>query len=93
MTSHLDSHGSTDFRPEILLCVQTGYGIKHDEYNIICGIAHVRTHIQKRQHYHAKTTIAKLYLSPILNLKAFYGRWMGYVLNFVGHATMYHTYS
>ena len=38
MTSHLDSHGTTDNKP----VVQTGNGIHHDEYKK-CGIAHVHT--------------------------------------------------
>ena len=41
-TSHLDSHGTTDILPEMLLGVQTGNGTPHDEYNIR-GIAHART--------------------------------------------------
>ena len=42
MTSHLDSHMTTDIKPEILSCVQTGNGTPHDKYDIR-GIAHVRT--------------------------------------------------
>ena len=38
--------------------VQTGNGTPHDKYNIR-GIA--RAHKQKRRHFHAKTTSAKLY--------------------------------
>ena len=34
MTSHLDSHGRTDIRPEVLSVVQTGNGIQHVEYDI-----------------------------------------------------------
>ena len=40
MTSHLDSHGTTDIKPEMLSGVQTGNGIQHVEYNIR-GIANV----------------------------------------------------
>ena len=42
MTSHLDSHGTTDIKPEMLSGVQTGNGTPHDKYNIR-GIAHART--------------------------------------------------
>ena len=42
MTSHLDSHKTTDIKPEMLSSVQTGNGTPHDKYNIR-GIAHVRT--------------------------------------------------
>ena len=59
MTSHLNSHGTTDIKPEMLSGVQTGNGTPHDKYNIR-GIA--RAHKQKRQHFNAKTTSAKLYL-------------------------------
>ena len=52
MTSHLNSHVTTDIKPEMLSGVQTGNGTPHDKYNI-GGIAHAR---QKRRHFHAKTT-------------------------------------
>ena len=42
MTSHLDSHMTTDVRPDMLSGVQTGNGIPHDRCNIR-GIAHART--------------------------------------------------
>ena len=42
MTSHLNSHGTTDIEPEMLSGVQTGNGTPHGKYNIH-GIAHVRT--------------------------------------------------
>ena len=42
MTSHLDSHTTTDVKPDMLSGVQTGSGIPHDRYNIR-GIAHART--------------------------------------------------
>ena len=42
MTSHLDSHTTTDVKPDMLPGVQTGNGIPHDRYNIH-GIAHVHT--------------------------------------------------
>ena len=58
MTSHLNSHGTTDIKPEMLSGVQTGNGTSHGKYNIR-GIA--RAHKQKRRHFHAKTTSAKLY--------------------------------
>ena len=58
MTFHLNSHGTNDIKPEMLSGVQTGNGTPHDKCNI-CGIA--RAHKQKRRHFHAKTTSAKLY--------------------------------
>merc|ERR1712102_247576 len=42
MTSHLDSHKTTDIKPEMSLDVQTGNGTPHGKYNIR-GIAHART--------------------------------------------------
>ena len=42
MTSHLNSHGKTDIKPEMFSGVQTGNGTPHDKYNIH-GIAHART--------------------------------------------------
>ena len=42
MPSHLDSHRTTDIKPEMLSGVQTGNGTPHDKYNT-CGIAHVCT--------------------------------------------------
>ena len=40
MTSHLDSHKTTDIKPEMLSGVQTWNGTPHGKYNIR-GIAHV----------------------------------------------------
>ena len=42
MTSHLNSHRTTDIKPEMLSGVQTGNGTPHDKYNIR-GIAHAQT--------------------------------------------------
>ena len=42
MTSHLNSHRTTEIKTEMLSGVQTGNGTQHDNYNIR-GIAHVRT--------------------------------------------------
>ena len=42
MTSHLNSHGTTNFKPEMLSGVKTGNGIQHNRYDIP-GIAHART--------------------------------------------------
>ena len=42
ITSHLDSHRTTDIKPEMLSGVQNGNGTPHDKYNIR-GITHVRT--------------------------------------------------
>ena len=48
MTSHLDSHGTTDIKPEMLSGVQTGNGIQHVEYDIR-GIAHVHVHAYRKE--------------------------------------------
>ena len=42
LTSHLNSHRTTDIKPEMLSGVQTGNGTLHDKCNIH-GIAHART--------------------------------------------------
>ena len=42
MTSHLNSHRTTDIKPEMLSGVQTGNETPHDKY-IIRGIAHAQT--------------------------------------------------
>ena len=42
MTCHLNSHGTTDIKPEMLSGVQTRYGTPHGKHNIR-GIAHART--------------------------------------------------
>ena len=42
MTSHLDSHTTTDVKPDMLSGVQIGNGITHDRYNTR-GFAHVCT--------------------------------------------------
>ena len=42
MTSHFNSHRTTDIKPEMLSGVQTGNGTPHDKYNIR-GNAHART--------------------------------------------------
>ena len=39
MTSHLDSHGTTDIKPEMLSGVRTGNSNPHDKYNVH-GIVH-----------------------------------------------------
>ena len=59
MTSHLDSHTTTDVRPEMLSGVRTRNGIPHDKYNTWhCPCVHKK----KRQHFHTKATLAKLYI-------------------------------
>ena len=42
MTSHLNSHRTTDIKPEMISGVQTGNGTTHDKYNIR-GITHAST--------------------------------------------------
>ena len=59
MTSHLNSHGTTDIEPEMLSVVQTGNGTQHYKY-YLRGIALTCT--KERRHFHAKTTSAKLYI-------------------------------
>ena len=60
MTSYLDSHRTTHIKLKMLSGVQAGNGTPHDKYNIR-DIAHMRTN-QKRRHFYAKTTSAKLYI-------------------------------
>ena len=43
MTSHLNSHGTTDIKPEMLSGVLTGNRTQHVEHNIR-GIAHVHAY-------------------------------------------------
>ena len=42
MTSHRDSHTTTDVKPEMIPSVYTGNWIPHDKYDVH-GIAHART--------------------------------------------------
>ena len=42
ITSHHDSHRTTDIKPEMFSGVQTGNGTQQDKYNIH-DIAHART--------------------------------------------------
>ena len=42
MTSHRDSHTTTDVKPEMIPGILTGNGIPHDKYDVR-GIAHERT--------------------------------------------------
>ena len=51
MTSHRDSHTTSDVKPEMILGVYTGNGIPYDKYEIR-GIAHTEI-----RHFHAKTTV------------------------------------
>ena len=60
MTSDLDSHTTTDVKPDMLSGVQTGNRIPHDRYNKR-GIAHLRTN-KKDNIFHAKPTRATLYI-------------------------------
>ena len=45
MTSHLDSLGTYDIKPEMLSGVQTGKRIPYDRFNVR-GIAHARSYIK-----------------------------------------------
>ena len=69
MTFHLNSHKTTDIKPEMLSGVQTGNGTPHGKYDIR-GIA--QAHKQKRRHFHAKTTSAKLYIHNGVGERDFY---------------------
>ena len=53
LSSSLDSHGTTDIKPEMSSGVQTGIGTSLDKYNIRGK--------QKRRHFYAMTS-AKLYI-------------------------------
>ena len=50
MTFHLDSHATTDFKPDL------EFKMMNKMYVALC----MRTHIQKRQHFYAKTTNANM---------------------------------
>ena len=80
-----------DTKPEMFSGFLAGNGIQHDEYDLR-GIVHVHTYRKDNIVMQRRLLQSFTYL-PTLNLKAFYGRLMGYKLNFVGDATMYHTYS
>ena len=49
---------TTDVKPDMLSCVQTGNGIPHDKFDV-CAIAHVRTN-RKDDIFHAKTSRTNL---------------------------------
>ena len=46
MTSHRDSHTTTDIKPEMIPGVETGNGISHDTY-YVRGIAHICAQTEK----------------------------------------------
>ena len=66
MTSHSDSHTTTDVKPEIITGIQTGNGIPHDIYNIR-GIVHARTNrkddifIQRRLYIDEAHTVLDIF--------------------------------
>ena len=47
MTSHRDSHTTTDVKPEMILGVYTGNGIPHDKYDVR-GIAHAHARTNRK---------------------------------------------
>ena len=47
MTSHCNSHTTTDVQPEMILGVQTGIGIPHDKYNMR-SIVHARARTNRK---------------------------------------------
>ena len=55
MTIHLDCYATTDCKPEVLSGVETGNRNPHDY-----AALRMCTHIQKRRHFYAKTTIANM---------------------------------
>ena len=62
MTSHLNSHRTIDIKPEMLSGVQNRNGTPHDKYNIGSITHYPCANKQKRLHFNAKTTSAKLYI-------------------------------
>ena len=60
MTSHRDSHTTTDVKKEIIPGVQTGNGIPHDKYNI-------RTHMRA----HTEKTTFDIFMQTQLNISWF----------------------
>ena len=56
MTSHLDSHGTTDVILDMLSGVQTGNGIQHDKYNLH-GIVHV--HVYRKEDIFMRRQLSK----------------------------------
>ena len=73
MTSPLNSHGTTDIKPEMLSGVQTGNGAPHDKYNIR-GIAHVWTNrkddifMQRRLVQNSTFLVRFISYFPVLNV-------------------------
>ena len=73
MTSHLDSHGRTDIRPEVLSVVQTGNGIQNVEYDI--QALRMCTHTEKttfkgkgkRSNSSKKMPMPELHTAPALS--------------------------
>ena len=59
LSSSLDSHGTTDIKPEMSSGVQTGNGTSHDKYKIR-GIAHPCKN--RKDDIFMQTTSAKLYI-------------------------------
>ena len=47
MTSHRDSHTTTDVEPEMIPGIWTGNGISHDKYDVR-GIAHARARTNRK---------------------------------------------
>ena len=63
MTIHLDCYATTDCKPEVLSGVETGNRIPM--MNEIYAALRMRTHIQKRRHFYAKTTYANIYMKGL----------------------------
>ena len=74
MTSHLNSHTTTDVKPDMLSGVQTGNGIPQDRCNIR-GIAHAHTNrkdnifMQRRlvQNFNNGVGARDLYIDEVLD--------------------------
>ena len=72
MTSHRDSHTTTDVKPEIIPGVQTGNWIPHDKYDVR-GIANVRTDrkddiVMHLQYNLCRTSSSMLYISSTVTI-------------------------
>ena len=76
MTFQLDSHNTTDVRPEMIPGIKTGNGIPHDKYNIR-GIAHVRTNRKDDIFWQRQLYIDKSYMV----LDIFRSRWQNIDMN------------
>ena len=61
MTSHHDSHITTDVKSEMIPVFQTGNGVPHDRYNTR-GIAHAHTKRKRRLYIEEAHTALDIFL-------------------------------